>query len=270
MGPEERLAALRSAEAAADEARALALSHFRTRLAVETKPDGSAVTEADTAIERAVRETLTAAHPDHAVLGEETGGAVDPARPTWVIDPIDATANFLRGVPVFATLIALLVDDEAVVGVCEAPALGERVSGARGHGIARNGAPAHASGVAALADAHVTLGDLARLRALPGLWEGCTSLVDGAWRSSGFADFWGHVMVAYGAVDLAVERDVRLWDIAAPACLVTEAGGTMTDLSGAPVLTTSAAAREPGAPPNAVVTSNGLLHARALAALAKG
>ncbi len=267
MGHDDLAVALSTAEAAADEARALALARFGGPVAVDTKPDGSAVTEADTAIEQAVHATLARAHPDHAVMGEETGGALDPTRPTWVVDPVDATANFLRGVPVFATLIALVVDGEAVVGVCEAPALGERVAAARGHGVRRNGAGVRASGVRSVADAHVALGDLARLRELPELWKGSMTLVDAAWRTSGFADFWGHVMVAYGAVDLAVERDVHLWDIAAPACLVTEAGGRMTDLAGEPVLATSAAGRGPSDPPNAVVTSNGLLHGAALDAL---
>jgi histidinol-phosphatase len=255
-------AAHRTALALADAADAIALARFRRPMRVEAKPGGTPVTEADTAIERELRRLVGDTHPDHAVLGEETGGVLAADRPTWVIDPIDGTKNFLRGVPVFATLVALIVGDEAVVGVVSAPALGERVEGARGLGVRRNDAPAAVSAVADLSDAHVSFGDLDRLREMDRLWAGVGELCGRAWHARGFGDFWSHAMVAAGSCDVAVEREVHLWDVAAPAAVVAEAGGRITDLDGTPILASAAAA------PNAVVATNGALHEDVLAALA--
>lgn len=254
-------AAHRTALALADAADAIALARFRGPLHVEAKPGGTPVTETDTAIERELRGLIGDAHPDHAVLGEEAGGALAADRPTWVIDPIDGTKNFLRGVPVFATLVALVAGGEALVGVCSAPALGERVEGARGLGVRRNGSPVAVSGVADLSDAHVSFGDLDRLREVDRLWAGVGALCDRAWHARGFGDFWSHTMVAAGSCDVAVEREVHPWDVAAPAAVVAEAGGRITDLAGAPVLKSAAP------PPNAVVSTNGRLHEEVLAAL---
>lgn len=252
----ELAAAHRTALELADLADDLALARFRGPLSVSTKPDGSHITEADTAIERAVREQLARAHADHAVLGEEDGGALDPDRPTWVVDPIDGTANFLRGVPVFATLIALVVEGTAVVGVSSAPAIGERVEGARGQGVRRNGRPVQVSRIADLSEAHVAFGGLDRLRAEP-LWSGVETMIDTAWRTRGFGDFWSHAMVACGSVDVAFEREVELWDIAALCCLVEESGGRITDGAGRSPLE---AATAPSRGEGIVVSSNGWLH----------
>lgn len=248
---------------AADAADAIALTRFRGPLHVDAKPDGTPVTEADTAIERELRRLLGEAHPDHTVMGEEEGGGLAPDRPTWVIDPIDGTKNFLRGVPVFATLIALVAGGEPVVGVVSAPALGERTEGAAGLGVRHNDVEVAVSGVADLADAVVSLGDLNRLQEASGLWAGVQQLIARAWHVRGFGDFWSHGLVANGACDVAVEREVNVWDVAAPACLVTEAGGRVTDLAGTPVLASTAPA------PSAVVSTNGVVHDAVLDQLAR-
>lgn len=257
----EIAAAHRTALTLADAADAVVARRFRGPLQATTKPDGTPVTEADTAIEHELRGLIGEAHPDHAVMGEETGGGVADDRPTWVIDPIDGTKNFLRGVPVFASLLALVVDGEAVVGVVSAPALGERVEGARGQGVRRNGVEVGVSGVADVADAHVSFGDLDRLREVPRMWDGVGTLITRAWHTRAFGDFWSHTLVAAGACDIAVERELHLWDVAPLACLLTEAGGRITDLAGTPILRSEAPA------PNVVVSTNGLVHDEVLAAL---
>lgn len=261
LQPEAIEAARRTALTLADSADAIALARFRGPLQVDTKPGGTPVTEADTAIEHELRALIREAHPDHAVMGEESGGSLDDTRPTWVIDPIDGTKNFLRGVPVFATLVALVADGEALVGVISAPALGERVEGAHGRGVRRNGVEVGVSGVSDVADAHVSFGDLDRLREVDHLWTGVGALCDRAWHARGFGDFWSHAMVASGACDVAVEREVHLWDVAALACVVGESGGRITDLDGTPILRSEAPA------PNGVVSTNGRLHEPVLAAL---
>lgn len=215
------------------------------------KADGSFVTAADTAIEVALRAEIAAAYPDHAIVGEEQGGALVAGTPTWVIDPIDATANFLRGVPVFATLIALVQDGRTVLGVASAPALGECWDAAEGAGARRNGEPIGVSAVTELARAHVLHGDLDRFRAEPAMWDALTSLVDDAWRSRGFGDFWMHLLVAGGMAEAAVEQHLAVWDVAALDCIVREAGGRITGPRGVSVLAN---------PGGWVLSTNGLLH----------
>ncbi len=233
----------------ADAADAVSLPAFGGAVRADRKADGSFVTAADRAVEAALRERLAAAAPDHAVLGEEQGGVLDPAVPTWVLDPIDATNNYLRGIPVFATLIALVVDGEPVVGVASAPALGERWDAFSGGGARRNGVPAAVSDVDDLARAQVLHGGLDWWRSAPGQWEALGRLADAAWRTRGFGDFWMHLLVAGGFADVAVERDLKPWDVAAPQCVVTEAGGRMTSYDGGSPLATGEA-----------LTTNGLLH----------
>jgi histidinol-phosphatase len=245
------LAALRDfALQLADEADAIALDHFGGPVPALIKPDGSPVTAADKAVEATLRARIAAAYPDHAILGEEEGGdALDPAIPTWVIDPIDATANFMRGVPVFATLIALVRGDQPVVGVASAPAMGERWDAAEGLGARRNGVQVGVSAIASLAEAHVLHGGLRWYRDDPAAWELLGTVVDDAWRTRGFGDYWMHLLVAGGMADVAFDRDLKPWDIAAPACVVTEAGGRATDWEGGPALGTGD-----------LLSTNGLLH----------
>lgn len=243
----------------ADAADRLALAGFRsTGLAVRRKADGSYVTSTDRDVETLLRERLAAIAPDHAVLGEEQGGAIDPDVPTWVLDPIDATHNYLRGVPVFATLLALVDGGEPVAGVVSAPALGTRWDAYTGGGARRDGAPVRVSDVSELARAQVLHGGLEWWRGSARQWEALGRLADTAERTRGFGDFWMHLLVAGGAAEVAVERDLKPWDIAAVACVVTEAGGRMTAYDG----------RSSSMATGEALTTNGLVHDEVVAVLA--
>ena len=247
---------LEVAMSAADVADGIAMEHFGGRIAAEPKPDGSFVTAADKAVEAAVRTVLTE-HSDLPILGEEEGGRLDPSSPTWVVDPIDATNNFLRGIPVFGTLIGLAVGDDVPVGVVSAPALGERWSAARGLGTHRNGARVAVSDIATLAEAQVLHGGLDWWRGAPGGWDALGRLSDAAWRTRGFGDFWMHLLVAGGMAEVAVERDLKPWDAAAVIAVVTEAGGRITSWDGGSTLQTGEA-----------LSTNGLVHDQVTALLA--
>lgn len=254
------VAALRTAAGAlADETDALGLRHYARGVTATAKPDGSPVTAADREIEALLRRRLAEAFPHHAVLGEEQGGAIDPAVPTWVIDPVDATKNFLRGIPIWATLLGLVVDGDVVVGVVSSPAMGERWDAARGLGARRNGEGVGVSEVERLEDAHVLHGGLDWFRRDPALWELLGRIADRAWRTRGFGDFWMHLLVAAGQADVAIDRDLKPWDVAAVACVVSEAGGRCTAWDGGDPLSNGD-----------VVTTNGRLHPSLVTELARG
>ncbi|MGN6472643.1 MAG: histidinol-phosphatase [Mycobacteriales bacterium] len=228
-------------------------------LVVETKPDLTPVSDADRAVEEAAVGLVAADRPGDAVLGEEYGAKGHSTR-RWVIDPIDGTKNFVRGVPVWATLVALQQDERTVVGVVSAPALGRRWWATRGGGAWAGpsfdeGKRLRTSQVASLADASLSYSSLEGWDAI-GRREAFRGLVDSVWRNRGFGDFWSYMLVAEGAVDIATEPEVSLWDLAALNVIVEEAGGRFTDLTGAD--------RVDGG--NAVAT-NGLLHDVVLAAL---
>jgi histidinol-phosphatase len=247
---------LRLALELADIADAITAQAFRRGdLRVETKPDLTPVTEADRGVEQALREHIGAMRPDDAVLGEEFGSSGASTR-RWYIDPIDGTKNFVRGIPVFATLVALELDGEVVAGVCSAPALHARWWAARGMGAFADGRRIHVSRVASLGDAQLSYDSLPGFEA-EGLGERFLELARRCWRTRGFGDFWSHVLVAEGAVDIAVEPVVSPWDLAPLKIIVEEAGGRFTDLSGAARIDGGSAA-----------SSNGLLHDATLAALA--
>ena len=222
----------------ADEADAIALSHFRRDVAVRQKPDRTYVTAADTAIERLVRERISAVHPDHGFIGEEYGAEAGGGSARWYIDPIDGTHNFIRGVPLFGLLLALEIDGELQLSVMSAPALRERWYAWRGGGAwavgaAGNEAPRriHVSKVERVEDAQVVYGSWQDLDA-SGLAPGFPGLLRDAWRERGFGDFWGYALVAEGAADVMVEADVSVWDLAAPSVIIEEAGGRITDFEG--------------------------------------
>ncbi len=216
-------AAARAAEAAADRARAEILPRFRA-VAVETKRDGSPVTEADRAAERAIRETLREATPEFGLLGEEYGAEGDLAGPRWVIDPIDGTIAFARGIPLFTTLIALLVDAEPVLGLIDCPGLGERTLGWKGGGVRRNGRPVRVSRESDLRRALVSHGD-------PFCFElfGERAAFERMAREipmlRGYTDAFGHAQVVAGGVDVMVDLHLNVWDAAPTQVLVPEAGG---------------------------------------------
>lgn len=248
----------------ADTADSVSSTRFRALdLHVEAKPDLTPVSDADTAVEKALRATLARTRPRDGVLGEEFGvttAAAGPGPRQWVIDPIDGTKNFVRGVPVWATLIALLEDDEPVVGMVSAPALGRRWWAARGHGAYAGRHPAAAtpisvSGVRRLADASFCYSSLGGWEQ-NGRLEAMLDLMRDTWRSRAFGDFYGYVLLAEGALDIMVEPELSLWDVAALVPIVTEAGGTFTDLAGVA-----------GPAGGSAVATNGKLHSDVLARL---
>jgi histidinol-phosphatase len=239
----------------ADLADAITTERFQADdLIVETKPDLSPVTEADRAVEQVLRKRIAEERPGHSVVGEEFG-ADDPGGARWILDPIDGTKNYLRGLPVWATLIALEREGRVEVGVVSAPALARRWWAARGDGAFVNGRRIRVSKVADLSDAVLSYASLTSWEQ-HGLGEQFLTLARSCWRTRGFGDFWSHMLVAEGAADLAVEPEVELWDLAAPQVIVEEAGGRFTDLGGTPT---------PAG--GSVVSSNGLLHHRVLTTL---
>ncbi len=245
----------------ADAADAVTLPRFRAvDLRVTRKPDRTPVTDADTAAEAALRAILTAERPGDAVLGEEGGGSVAGAARGWVLDPIDGTKNFSRGMPVWATLVGLVAGGEPVVGVASAPALGRRWWAGRGRGAwtsEAGGTPRRiaVSGVAELADAVLSTTDM-RTFAERGRFDRWLALADAAWETRAFGDFWQHCLVAEGAVDIAVDAVANPWDLAALVPILAEAGGRLTDLTGAATY-----AGGDG------ISTNGTVHAAALALL---
>ncbi|MDT9680783.1 histidinol-phosphatase [Streptomyces sp. TRM76323] len=253
---------LRLAHVLADAADAATMDRFKALdLKVETKPDMTPVSEADRAAEELIRGLLQRERPHDAILGEEYGvEGTGPRR--WVVDPIDGTKNYVRGVPVWATLIALMEDDgdgghRPVVGVVSAPALGRRWWAAKGRGAytgrdLESATRIRVSGVAKLADASFAYSSLTGWEEL-GRLEGFLDLSRACWRTRAYGDFWPYMMVAEGAVDLCAEPELSLWDMAANAIVVQEAGGTFTGLDG----------REGPYSGNAAA-SNGLLHGELL------
>jgi histidinol-phosphatase len=237
---------------ACDAADVIALEHFRRDLDIERKPDRTFVTAADQGIEREIRSRILGRYADHGLVGEEYGTEAGDAATRWYIDPIDATHNYIRGVPVFATLLAVEHDGELQVGVASAPAMGERWYAIRGGGawhVDRHGTRRiHVSRVTALEDAQVVFTSR-RDAVASGLLPGFDALVDLAWRDRGYGDFWGYSLIAEGAAEVMLEVDMKVWDIAAPLVLIEEAGGMATDLHGARRIDS-----------RTFVATNGLLH----------
>jgi len=239
----------------ADIADELTMERFRGRdLRVETKPDRTPVTEVDRGVEEAVRARLASDRPDDGIVGEEFGEQAGTSDRRWIVDPIDGTKSFLRGVPIWATLLALEVDGDMRVGVASAPALRRRWWAVRGEGAFADGEPIRVSKVSDLADALLSFTGPEFDRY--GIGAEFRSLVARCWAARGFGDFWGHVLVAEGAADVMVEPALNLWDYAAIEVIVEEAGGRFSDFSG-------------GAPSDegSGVSTNGLLHDAVLDAL---
>lgn len=230
-------AALSFALEAAERGGRVAMKHFGKHAPPTQKADGTWVTEADVAVEAQLRLLIARSWPDHNILGEEEGlsaaGGGPPVEgaPTWILDPIDGTHNYMNGIPIWATLIALRVDDRFTLGVCHAPALGETYDGARGLGARMNGTAIQARRVDSLERATVLHGDIKSFskRSQRGFLE---ALVEGSWRTRGLSDFWGHMLVARGAADMMVEPELNVWDYAALVPIVTEAGARITQFDG--------------------------------------
>jgi histidinol-phosphatase len=252
---------LRFAHVLADVADDITMRRFRALdLRVESKPDLTPVTDADLAAEEQLRHVLSRARPRDAVLGEESGRSGAGNR-CWVLDPIDGTANFVRGVPVWATLIGLMAGGEVVVGVVSAPALARRWWAARDGGAwagrsLTKASACRVSDVATLPDASLSYSELSDWKR-HGRLDGFLSLAAAVWRARAYGDFWSHMLVAEGAVDVSAEPEVSLWDLAALQVIVEEAGGAFTDLTGK-------ATPDGGS----VVCTNGRLHDEVLGLLA--
>jgi histidinol-phosphatase len=250
----------------ADRADAISLSRYQALdLEITTKPDNSPVTDADKAVERAIIDAIATKYPSDGVVGEEFGSSGSKDR-YWVIDPIDGTKNFVRGVPTWATLIALVENEEVVASVVSSHALYRRwyASADGGAFVVEGGSvkasPAprklNVSKVSQLSDASITYSDFQGWGERRANFE---KLLDGAWRTRGLGDFWSHMLVAEGAVDVAIEPSLALWDMAALDLIVREAGGRFTSLDGV----------DGPFGPNAV-SSNGALHSTILEALNQG
>ncbi|GAA4903764.1 histidinol-phosphatase [Stackebrandtia albiflava] len=245
----------------ADSADSVTTDRFRSLdLKIDTKPDMTPVSDADTATEKALRSTLARARPRDGVMGEEFGDEPGAGSRRWVIDPIDGTKNFIRGVPVWATLIALFDGTEPVVGVVSAPALGRRWWAAKGAGAFAGRHRTRAerievSGVRRVPNCSISYSSLPSWFD-HGRGPQMVELLRRSWRSRAYGDFYSYMLVAEGAVDAALEPEVALWDLAAPSVIVTEAGGRFTDLGG-----------RPGPDGGSAVASNGVLHDEVLTAL---
>ena len=253
---------LHLAHTIADQVDPLTQAHFDNQdFEIETKPDLTPVTVADREAERLIRDYLSRARTRDSVLGEEFGTTGHSPR-QWIIDPIDGTKNFVRGVPVWASLISLAEDGEVVVGLVSAPALGKRWWAVKGGGAWSGRSLAldrqlHVSSVADLEDASLSYSSLSgwvdrrRLRGMLSLMQGC-------WRTRAYGDFWSYMLLASGAVDVAAEPELEVYDMAALVPIVSEAGGRFTSLAG-----------EPGPWGGDAVATNGPLHDAVLALLAK-
>ena len=246
----------------ADAADAISATRFRALdLEVTTKPDRTPVTDADRAVERAIRGRLAAVRSEDSILGEEFGTEGSSSR-QWIIDPIDGTANYLRGVPVWATLIALAVDGIPTVGVVSAPALGKRWWAATGGGAwVRDGdgeRSIRVSAVSQLADASISYNSIQQWDA-HGHLDQLVTLTRQVWRTRAYGDMWSYMMLAEGLIDVAGEYDLQPYDMAALVPIVEEAGGRFTSLTG-----------EPGPWHGSALATNSLLHDAVLQVVAPG
>jgi histidinol-phosphatase len=238
----------------ADIADAISLERFRALdLFVESKPDRSPVTDADRSVEQAIKNVLAAKAPDDALIGEEYGNSGSASR-TWIIDPIDGTANYLRGVPVWATLIALVIDGKPVVSVVSAPAMGRRwwaapEVGAFTTDIDGSTRELKVSAIGELENASLSYNNL-QLWDQVGLLPELTELSRKIWRTRAYGDFWSYMLLAEGSVDIVAEHDLKIYDIAALVPIVEIAGGKFSDLKG-----------ELTADSSSVLATNGKLHA---------
>ncbi|SDI04072.1 histidinol-phosphatase [Sinosporangium album] len=254
---------LRLAHVMADAADDITMRRFKARdLRVETKPDLTPVSDADRAVEESIRGTLRRTRPRDAIVGEEFGTTGYGQR-SWVVDPIDGTKNYVRGVPVWATLIALMEQGRVVVGVVSAPALGRRWWAAReggawtGRGLTK-ATRCRVSSVTRVEDASMSYSDLAEWHKA-GKLDQFLDLDRSVWRSRAYGDFWSHMLVAEGAVDISAEPELSPWDMAALTVIIEEAGGIWTDLSGVP-----------GLDGGNLVCTNGPLHSDVLKRLGGG
>lgn len=259
-------AALEVALAACDDADAISMASFRRSIEVTAKPDTSFVTAADTAVEQAIRERITARFPDHGLVGEEYGEQPSASGRRWIIDPIDGTHNYMRGVPIFATLLALEVDGELAVGAVSAPALQRRWLAWQGGGAwavvtgpggwhRASATPIGVSAIDGLAAASIVYSSVTSILG-SGWAPGFVGLLGDVWRDRGLGDFYGYMLVAEGAAEAMIETDLQVWDLAGPRAVLQQAGARVTDLDGGEDM-----------PARGVLATNGRLHELVLAGL---
>lgn len=244
---------LATALTAAHEAGELITKRFKLPKRFDFKPDSSAVTDADIEAERTIKRIIEERHPSHSFIGEESGRS-SPSKPfTWVVDPIDGTKNFLRGIPLFSIEIALLRDGRPYLGVSSLPLLGDTLWAISGRGAYSNKGPLSVSKVRRLEDAYLSFGNLKHFTRR-GLLERLSALTSRVFQSRGIGDAWSFHMLSYGNIDVFVDASTACWDIAALAVIVQEAGGTITDLDGEAI----------GEGSTSVIATNGRLHSSAL------
>jgi histidinol-phosphatase len=235
---------LEFAFALADAADAVTLARFRALdLRVDTKPDLTPVSEADRAAEEAVRALVASSGRDEGVFGEEFGDSSEPGGARWIVDPIDGTTSYVRGVPVWATLLALEREGVVSLALVSAPALGRRWWAVRGAGAFADGVPCRVSAMERIEDGAVST---TSARRMPPGWR---VVVERAWSNRGLGDFWQHCLVAEGSLDVACDAVVQLWDYAGVRLIVEEAGGRTTTFDGGDLV-----------PGGSFVSTNGLLH----------
>ncbi len=246
--------------AACDVADEMAMAHFRRDLDLERKPDRSFVTIADQGIEREIRSRIEARYPGHGLVGEEYGTVEGDVPTRWFIDPIDGTHNYIRGVPLFGTLLAVEHEGEMQAGVISAPAMRQRWFAHRGGGAWSRGMDGErrirVSRVSSIEDAQILYGSR-RENVASGVMPGFDDLIDAAWRARGFGDFWGYALLAEGCGEAMLETLMKPWDLAAPQIVIEEAGGRVTDAFG-----------ERRIDATSFVATNGLLHEEVLRRIA--
>lgn len=239
---------------AAKNAEDIITSYYTTdTISVELKDDQTPVTRADTEAEKAIRETIKQEFPDHGFLGEEFGTQTGTSPYTWIIDPIDATKNYIRKIPIFGTQIALMKDDELILGVSNAPLLNELLYAEKGKGAFLNGKPIQVSNVSKTSGAMICHGGL-KWFVEKDLFTGIYNLINDTARSRGFGDFYMYHLLASGRVDAVIEAAISIWDIAAITVIVREAGGKVTDIQGQTITKDT----------DSLIATNGVLHPKVL------
>ncbi len=240
---------LESAIEAVDAAETVIRKYYRKQLEVTVKADRSPVTAADVEAEHAIKEVIASRYPEHGFFGEETGRERDDSPYLWLVDPIDGTKSFVRGYPFFSTQIALMHEGCIIAAVSNAPAFGERAWAVRNEGAWLDGERIEVSDVSRIEDATLSSGNLRSLAESP-LWDNFGDLVAGVSRIRGYGDFYHYHLLASGRIDIVVESDVNILDIAALTLIVEEAGGRFTNLDGAAI----------GLETTSVLATNGHLH----------
>ncbi|MBP9700397.1 inositol-phosphate phosphatase [Candidatus Woesebacteria bacterium] len=231
------------------EAEEVITKYYSDEIRVTLKADRTPVTIADQEAEKIIRTRIHDAFPDHRILGEERGSDDTQSPFLWIIDPIDGTKNYMRKVPLFSSLLALMKDGEVILGVSNAPALGELAYAEKGQGTFVNGQKVHVSTIANIADAYLcfgSIGSFEKTHQLPSLLK----IENATLAHRGIGDFWCYHLLAQGKVDIMVEAQTKLWDIAAVSILVQEAGGHVTDMNGNPVNEST----------TSIIATNKLLH----------